>query len=384
MSKQKLIRITTVPLSLEKLLEGQLAFMSEFYHVIAVSSDEERLNLYGKKEGVPVFYVDLTRKITPLKDLKAVYKLYRFLKKEKPLIVHTHTPKAGTVGMLAARLAGVPLRLHTVAGLPLLETSGIKRTILNWVEKITYSLATHVYSNSKGLYNIIISEGFTSKNKLKVIGNGSSNGINLSYFDPSLFPKESNNIFKKELGIAETDFVYIFVGRVVSDKGITEMVEAFVRLQTEHPKCTLLILGPLEPNLDPLPRETTNLIESHTKIVSVGYKEDVRPYFACSDALVFPSYREGFPNVVLQANAMGLPAIVSNINGCNEIIIEDYNGIIVPVKDSASVYNAMKTIATEPELYDKLANNARNEIGEKYDRNAMYNALLTEYRALEV
>ena len=135
----KLIRITTVPISLEKLLEGQLHFMSNYFEVTAVSSDKERLEKYGKNEGIATYYLPLTRRITPLKDLWAVCKLYRYLIKEKPQIVHSHTPKAGIVSMLASYFAGVPNRLHTVAGLPLLETKGIKRITLNSVEKLTVS-----------------------------------------------------------------------------------------------------------------------------------------------------------------------------------------------------------------------------------------------------
>src|SRR5690606_1677443 len=148
---QKLIRITTIPLSLEKLLEGQLTYMNNFYDVTAVSAEKERLEKYGSDNGVKTFWVEMTRAITPVTDIKSVWKLYRFFKREKPLIVHTHTPKAGVVGMLAAKMAGVPLRLHTVAGLPLLETTGTKRKILNVVEKLTYRFANRIYPNSSGL-----------------------------------------------------------------------------------------------------------------------------------------------------------------------------------------------------------------------------------------
>ena len=174
---KKLVRITTVPISLEKLLEGQLAYMSNYFEVIAISAEKERLENYGEKEKVRVFPLELTRKITPIKDIAAVFKLYRFLKKEKPSIVHTHTPKAGIVGMTAAWFAGVPNRLHTVAGMPLMEASGFKRKVLNFVEKLTYRFATEVYPNSKGLYDFIIAENFTKASKLSIIGNGSSNGI---------------------------------------------------------------------------------------------------------------------------------------------------------------------------------------------------------------
>ena len=202
--KQKLIRITTVPISLEKLLDGQLSFMRNFFDITAISSDRSALEKIGEKNSVNVYEIEFTRKITPIKDLIAVFKLYLFLINTKPFIVHTHTPKAGTVGMIASRMAGVPHRLHTIAGLPLLEATGNKRKLLNLVEKVTYACATKIYPNSNGLKNIIIQEKFCLPDKLKVIANGSSNGINTEYFNPGLYSdteilnfKQVESIFRR-------------------------------------------------------------------------------------------------------------------------------------------------------------------------------------------
>lgn len=379
---KKLIRITTIPLSLEKLLENQLAYMSNYYEVTAVASDSASLEEFGRNQGVATFSLALTRKITPIKDLKAVYHLYKYLKSEQPHIVHTHTPKAGVVGMIAARLAKVPHRLHTVAGLPLLETSGFKRIILNQVEKLTYRCATKVYPNSKGLKNIIIDNKFTVRNKLKIIGKGSSNGIDTTFFSLSEELLLVSHTKREELSIPESDFVFIFVGRVVSDKGINELVTAFTKLSKDFSKCSLLLVGPIESDLDPLFPETLEEIQNHPKIYTTGYVDDVRPYFAFAKALVFPSYREGFPNVVLQAGAIGLPSIVSNINGCNEIIIDNCNGIIVPVKNSHTLFEAMKTYVSTPELCNKHASNARKMIVSNYERSEIWDALLFEYKSL--
>jgi glycosyltransferase involved in cell wall biosynthesis len=379
MSKPKLIRITTVPLSLEKLLEGQLGYMSRFYEVTAISSEEDRLVRYGKKEGVETFYVDLTRSITPLKDLKAVFKLYRYLKKTKPEIVHTHTPKAGIVGMMAAYCARVPHRLHTVAGLPLLEATGFKRRLLNFVEKLTYRFATVVFPNSKGLYDIILAEGFTRPEKLDIIGKGSSNGIDTQWFSKTHFSEEVLIRKRNELGIPDSDFVFVFVGRIVKDKGINELVNAFIRINTVYPDTTLLLVGPFEDDLDPVSETTKELITGHSKIITPGYQEDVRPFYALSDLLVFPSYREGFPNVVLQAGAMGLPAVVSDINGCNEIVEHQTNGLVVPVKDSGALKNAMECMISDETLYSHLKNNARSSILGRYERTAIWEALHKEY-----
>lgn len=383
MNEIKLIRITTVPMSLNKLIEGQMKFMASLnFEVIGISSPGELLEKVGNKEGVKVKGINMTRKITPIQDLKAVLKLYKYLRKEKPTIVHTHTPKAGIVGMLASYLAKVPNRLHTVAGLPLLEATGIKRKVINTVEKITYNCATKVYPNSNGLKDIILKNKFTKSSKLKVIANGSSNGIDTSYFNSELFSDEVNKSFKSKLGIKETDFVFIFVGRIVGDKGINELVAAFEKLSKDYKNVKLLLVGPLEEELDPLQEKTTAIIQNNKQIITVGYQNDVRPYYAIANALAFPSYREGFPNVVMQAGAMGLPSIVSNINGCNEIIIEDKNGLIIPSKDEIALYKAMELLVNDNLIYNTLKNNARKMIENRYNQQLVWTAIKDEYDRL--
>ena len=383
MLKQTLIRITTVPLSLEKLISGQLHFMSSFYNVIAVSSDKERLERYGESEKVAVFPLEMTRKITPLRDVFAVLKLYFFLKKTKPFIVHTHTPKAGIVGMLASKLAGIPHRLHTVAGMPLLEQAGFKRMVLNFVEKLTYSCATKVYPNSFKLRDVIIKNEYCPPTKLKVLANGSSNGIDTSYFDATHFSEDQKSSLKQDLGIKSSDFVFIFVGRIVSDKGINELISAFSEIQEYKMDLKLLLVGPYEQELDPLKEETLNQINANKSIFSVGYQDEVRSYFAISDCLVFPSYREGFPNVVMQAGAMGLPSIVSDINGCNEIIEDTKNGYIIPVRDKEAVKETLIRILENQEEYSKMQQNAREMIVSRFDQKIMWESILQEYRNFE-
>lgn len=380
--KKKLIRITTVPISLEKLLENQLIFMSDYFDVTAISSDLKRLNKFGIDNNVRVKHINLTRKITPIKDLIALYSLYRYLKREKPYIVHSHTPKAGIVGMLASKLARVPYRLHTVAGLPLMEATGAKRKILNFVEKLTYKSATDVYPNSYGLEKIILKENFCKKEKLKVIANGSSNGINTEYFDPKLYSDKVKNELKSKLKINKKDYVFVFVGRLVKDKGINELIKAFKRLSNKDFKCKLLLVGPFENELDPLEKDTLIEIKTNKNIISVGYQKDVRPYYSISNALVFPSYREGLPNVVLQAGAMNLPSIVSNINGCNEIIEDNINGIIIPPKNIETLFVAMKKLLENKSFNEKLTAQTRKTIYEKYDQNFVWQSILDVYNKL--
>ena len=384
---KKLIRITTVPISFKVLLKGQLRFMaSNGFDVKGVSSEGEELREVHENEGIVMEAINMSRKITPFQDLKSLWEMWNFLRKEKPQIVHTHTPKAGIIGMLAARLAGVPHRLHTVAGLPLMEATGTKRKILNFVEKLTYSSATRVYPNSKGLYDFILQNNFTQSNKLKIIANGSSNGINTTFFSPDQVTELERVAFREKLNIQPDDFVFVFVGRIVSDKGINELIKAFSELKTaennELTSIKLLLVGGLESDLDPLHPETLAEINHNKDIISAGFQQDVRPFFAISDALVFPSYREGFPNVVMQAGAMGLPSIVSDINGCNEIIVEGKNGLIIPPKNVEKLKEKMLTLAKDKNLYTKLKGNSRRMIENRYEQSVVWNALLEEYEGL--
>jgi len=343
--------------------------MSSYYEVAAISSDSDLLSVVGANEGVRVKAVDMTREITPWNDFKALWKMYSFFIKEKPFIVHTHTPKAGIVGMMAAWLARVPLRLHTVAGLPLMEATGFKRHLLNFIERLTYSFATKVYPNSYGLRDFIVKEKLCLEEKLQVIWYGSTNGIDTSYFDPVLITSEDKETLRNILKIDETEFVFIFIGRLVKDKGINELIDAFVK--TSRQKCKLLLVGPYENELDPLLPTTKQIIESNPSIITVGYQDDVRPFLSISNCLVFPSYREGFPNVVMLAGAMGLPSIVTNINGCNEIIIEGENGIIIPVKDVVALTKAMKSVLDNPVELNRMASNARQLIVNRYEQKVV-------------
>ena len=377
----KLFRVTTVPESLNILLRGQHKFMStNGFEVIGISSAGNALYEVSQEEEIRVIEINMSRKITPIKDFLSVYNLYKLIKKEKPIIVHSHTPKAGAVAMMAAKIANVPIRLHTVAGLPLMEAKGIKRKLLNFVEKVTYACATKVYPNSKGLYDFIVEEELISSIKMKIIANGSSNGIDTSYFDSERISEKQREEFLTRLIIQKKDFVFIFVGRLVGDKGINELIDAFARIKDSNVK--LLLVGGLESDLDPLKSETIHEIDKNKNIISVGFQKDVRPYFAISHCLVFPSYREGFPNVVMQAGAMGLPSIVSNINGCNEIIQEGINGSIIPSKDRESLYTVMHKIISDEAWRKQLAGNARDIIVSHYEQKLVWDALLIEYKHL--
>jgi len=377
----KLVRITTVPISLELLIAGQMKYMHKHgFDVYMISSPQENSELLEKKEESKFLAVSMTRTISPLKDLLSLFKLVNNFQKIKPQVVHTHTPKAGFLGMMAAWICRVPVRLHTVAGLPLMEERGLQRKILERVEKITYAFATKIYPNSKNLSDFIISNRFCSIEKIKVLGNGSSNGIDTEFFKPTPDIYSSAQKLKKELTITDKNFVYLFIGRLVKDKGIEELVDAFALLGKKYEHIKLLLVGPFEDELDPLAEKTKHIIKSDGNILHVGFQHEVRPYLALSHALVFPSYREGFPNVPMQAGAMGLPSIVTDINGCNEIIEHAINGLIIPVKNENALCAAMEKLITDETLYLRLKVNSRKMIVDRYDQKHFWSLLFDEYQ----
>ncbi|MDG1572727.1 glycosyltransferase family 4 protein [Robiginitalea sp. M366] len=378
---RKLIRITTVPISLGGLLQGQSRFMSQHYEVVGISSPGPGLERVAQQEGIRVIPVTMTRKITPFQDLRALWQLYRIFRRERPYMVHSHTPKAGTLGMFAAWLARVPHRLHTIAGMPLVEARGAKRTLLNAVEWFTYRCATRVYPNSEGLRQIALEHRFASARKLQVLGQGSSNGIDTDFFDPAQVSGEAREALRKSLGLEPGQYVYCYVGRLVRDKGIHELLEAFLRVHADFPETRLLLIGPYENELDPLEPWAYQAIQDTDAILELGWQSDIRPFMALSHSFVFPSYREGFPNVVMQAGAMGLYSIASNINGCNEIIREGENGTLVPPKDADALYTEMKRVLTDPPAGNPAT--YRQLIGDRYERRFVWDCILQEYRRLE-
>lgn len=381
--KIKIIRISTIPLSLNILLKGQLRFLSKFFEVIGISSSGEDLEEVHQREGIKTIAVDMERGISPLKDIISLFKLYKQFKREKPIIVHSITPKAGLLSMLAGKMTGIPVRIHTFTGLIFPTKTGLIQRVLIAMDRLLCWSATNIYPEGNGVKNDLINYKITSK-PLKVLAEGNVNGIDLDYYNPSRISETQRKNLKQQLGIKKEVFVFIFVGRLVGDKGINELVQAFKQtLSHSNPQTSkLLLVGPLESELDPLQPEILTEIETNPDIISVGYQKDVRPYFAIADVLVFPSYREGFPNVVIQAGAMELPSIVSDINGCNEIVVKEKNGIIIPAKDSEALFWAMQKIMNDKSYYEQLKANVRPMIESRYEQKVVWGALLEEYNQL--
>jgi glycosyltransferase involved in cell wall biosynthesis len=383
----KLLRITTVPISLQLLLGGQFRYMKEKgYDVYTISADGPEVKEVLKEE-VEHIAVPFTRKITPIQDLICLIKLVRIVNRIKPDIIHTHTPKAGLLGMLAGWICRTPVRVHTVAGLPLMVASGIKRSVLVMAEQITYACAHRVYPNSQGLWKFIMEELKAAPEKVKVIGKGSSNGIDICAFNRSDELQGKAKAIRKKHGIEDNDIVFSFVGRIVQDKGVVELVESFkaltdLQLPATKGKAFLVMVGPFEEDLDPLPEDVVKFIQTDKRVILAGFQSDVRPWVMASDIFVFPSYREGFPNVVMQSCLLEVPCIVSDINGCNEIISRDITGLIVPVRDVKSLSSAMIELMKDEAKRQKFANAAKTYVSANFGRQYVWECIRKEYEQL--
>lgn len=337
--------------------------------MVAVSSPGKLLVEFGRNEGVRTIAVPMERRISIFKDLRSLWLMWRVFRKEKPDMVHSMTPKAGMISMIAAWLARVPIRIHTFTGLVFPISTGLKRRILMMTDWLTCACATHVVPEGEGVKADLINNRITKKN-LRVLGYGNIKGVDLDYFSPST---ETNNL-------KDGEFTFIFVGRLVGDKGINELIAAFKRLNEDYPTTRLVLVGAEENTIDPIKAQTKQEIDDNPAIEAVGSQNDVRPFYASADALVFPSYREGFPNVVIEAGAMGLPSIVTDINGSREIIIEGKNGIIVPSKNVDALFHAMKHFVDNPDEVKRMAANARPLIASRYEQSYVRKCLINFYK----
>jgi glycosyltransferase involved in cell wall biosynthesis len=382
--KPRLLRITTVPISLHILLKGQLEFMQQNgFEVLAVSAAGPEVD-HLRKQGIAHIDIPMTRKITPVRDLLSLIRLIRLMRKYRPDLVHTHTPKAGLLGMLAARLCNVPVRLHTIAGLPLMERKGLVRKLLLFTEWITYACASAIYPNSVALAGFI-NNNIRTRTPARVIGKGSTNGIDTGHFSRTPELQAEAGRIRDQYGISSADVVFAFVGRIVRDKGISELVKAFKTTRSSHhgpAKLYLMLIGTFEQEIDPLPESDLKFLHEDPSVILAGFQQDVRPWIIASDIFVFPSYREGFPNVVMQSCCLEVPCIVSDINGCNEIIRHDETGLIVPAKNELALSAAMSRLAGNADQRVAFATRARAFVVASFAQQHIWQQLFIEYSAL--
>ena len=375
--RKKIIRACTVPQSIGFVV-GMIPDLTKEYEVGVLSSPGEEwamLDKYG--DAVKRLEVPMERHISPLRDLRSLWRLVRVFRRERPDMVHSMTPKAGLLCMLAAWITRVPVRVHMFTGLVFPTATGLKRRILMATDRLTCACATHVLPEGEGVKRDLLDNGITRK-PIKVLGYGNCRGIDLDRFDPTLpeIQAEAAKLRKSKV------FTFIAIGRLVGDKGINELVAAFSRLNRELPATRLILVGPQEKELDPLSPATLSEIESNPAIEAVGNQADVRPWLAAADCHVLASYREGFPNVVIEAGAMGLPQIVTDINGANEIIINGRNGVIVPPKNADAIHASMSRMATDPAFRSVLAANARPLIASRYEQSYVRRCLKEYYKEI--
>jgi glycosyltransferase involved in cell wall biosynthesis len=380
---KKLIRITTVPMALRYLLPGQMNFMQHNgFDVVMISADGPELNDVIQNEQCRHIIVPMTRKITPLQDLRCLLRLIKIFRKEKPAIVHSHTPKAGLLGMLAAKFSGVKVRVHTVAGMPLMVEKGFKLRLLKFIEKLTYRAATNVWPNSSSIYNYILDNKFTVAKKLTIIGKGSTNGINIGRFNAATLNQNSISEIKNNIQYTNTNTYLLCIGRLVADKGIVELVNVFVLLQKKYPALKLVLVGDYEEELDPLPATTKAQIESNENIIHIKWTQQVEYFMHIASYFVFPSHREGFPNVLLQAGAMQLPIICSRIAGNVDIVADKQTGLIFETSNEVQMQQQIEYAIENPEAMQIMASALVQIIQKDYRRENMWQNILAAYKSL--
>ena len=371
--KSKIIRATTVSMSTVFYKPIVKDLQKKGYSVVSVTSPGPELSEL-EDMGVKCLSVPMERHISLTKDVKSLIELVKVFDKEKPAMVHSMTPKAGLLCMIAAWLTRVPRRVHTFTGLVWPTATGLSRKILMATDWITCTCATHVIPEGKGVMDDL--QAHITNKPMKVLGYGNVKGVDMERFSRRTDVMATAKTIKKE-GV----FTFVFVGRIVGDKGINELVEAFIRLLQEKYETRLILVGPYEENLDPVSALTKERIDSTPQIEAVGpiFNDNLLPYYAASDCFVFPSYREGFPNTVMEAGAMGLPCIVTDINGSREIIENGKNGVIIPSKDTDALYKAMKNMIEDQTAYLKMSNNARPMIESRFEQGFVKKCLLDFY-----
>lgn len=376
----KLIRITTAPLSLKYLLSNQMRYMKENgFDVIMVSSEGKEWPDLLANEKCEHRIVHMTRKITPFQDLKSLWQLYRLFRKEKPDIVHSHTPKGGLLGMLAAKMAGVKIRIHTIAGLRFMTATGMTKRVLIFMEKLTAKSAQYVWPNSYSLLGYIRQHKLVSEKKLLVIGHGSSNGVDLNrYSSASLLPEKIEAI--KQLLNYDDSLCYLLnMGRIVKDKGVDEVFKAFTIVHAGNPSLRLIVLGAFEDELDPISDEARKILKTHPAIIHIDWSDEVEYFMHLSHLLIHASYREGFPNTLLQTGAMNCPIICSAIEGSVDIVTHEETGLLFQPRNADDLLEKLQYALAHADQMKLYAVKLRSKIEKYFSQSYLHKRLKEKY-----
>ena len=376
----RLLYVVTHAMTARHLLRGQLAWMqARGFEVAVASSPGVDLDVVAEREGVQVFPVAIPREIDPITDLRAVAALRRVMAEWQPDIVNAGTPKAGLLGMMAARAARVPVRIYTLRGLRLETTDGLTRSILRTTERVASACAHEVVAVSHSLAARYVALGLAPEPKVRVLGAGASNGVEVERF-AAPDPDEVAEL-RARVGLPDGVPVVGFVGRFTRDKGIVELVEAFERVRSDVPDVRLLLVGAFEDG-DPVPPATVERIESHPAIVQAGFMSDPAPTYALMDVLSFPSYREGFPNVPLEAAAAGLPVVGFQATGTVDAVDDRETGALVEVGDAAGLADVLATYLADDDLCARHGAAGRARVRRSFTPERVWEALLAEYDRL--
>ncbi|MEO7923982.1 MAG: glycosyltransferase family 4 protein [Chitinophagaceae bacterium] len=379
----KLIRITTAPLSLKYLLSNQMGYMQENgFEVIMVSSEGKEWSDLIANEQCEHRIVHMTRKITPFSDLRSLWRLYRLFRKEKPDIVHSHTPKAGLLAMLAAKMAGIKIRIHTIAGLRFMTAKGTTRRILVFMEKLTAKAAHHVWPNSHSLMNYILEHKLVKPKKMQVIGHGSSNGVDLDRYSAASLKQDMLSEIKQLLRYDESLCYLLNMGRIVKDKGIDEVIKAFSVVYKSDPKLRLIVLGSFEDDLDPISDEARVILKTHPAIIHIEWSDHVEYFMHLSHLLVHASYREGFPNTLLQAGAMNCPIVCSAIEGSVDIVTHQETGLLFQPRNAEELLEKLQYALAHPDEMKKCAGNLHYKIEQYFSQQYLHGCMKEKYLEL--
>ena len=370
-------------MALRYLLPGQMHFMAaNCFDVLMISADGKELAEVLEREQCRHMIVPMTRKITPFTDLKCLFRLIRIFRKERPDIVHTHTPKAGLLGMLAAKFCGVKIRIHTVAGLPLMVEKGFKYQLLKFIEKLTYAAANHIWPNSNSLMQFITKNNLCKTAKLNIIAKGSTNGIDVNRFSKENLDENIINEIKKQINYSADNTYLLCIGRLVKDKGLVELVNVFTQMQKDKTNLKLILVGEYEDTLDPLPAATLDEIENNSSIIHIHWSNRVEYFMHVADFFVFPSHREGFPNVLLQAGSVGLPVICSHITGNIDIITNNETGFIFESGNEEQMLELLQYALLHPLHMQEMAKKLQQHVRENYRQENIWQNMLGAYKTL--
>jgi glycosyltransferase involved in cell wall biosynthesis len=376
----KLVHVLTVSSSLD-FLRGQLRYMAAHQievHLVA-SPDGDTLATFARAEGAIPHAVPMTRAMTPLADSLALWRLYRLLGALKPDVVHAGTPKGGFLGMLAAAARQVPLRLYHMHGIRGMTARGWRRRVLMTTEKIACGLATRVLCVSASTRQTALDEGLCPPEKIVVLGAGSCNGVDArGRFDPARQDAAARAATRARLDIPPTAPVIGFVGRIVREKGLGELAEAWTDLAAKFPGAHLIIVGPLETE-DPVPGAVVAALRAHPRVRFVEPVVDPAPYYAVMDVVALPTYREGLPNVPLEAAAMGLAVVASRVTGCVDAIVDGETGTLVPVGQAAPLAGALARYLEDPELRRRHGAAGRERVLRDFVPEDVWRAVLALY-----